>query len=73
MAIDLTDAVWILTSVALRKSIYIFEEFAVMLINFVPVLVSTIRFSRFIFSHPTPVSAGRRYSPMSSMVARHDR
>lgn len=71
MASSSVDVISVLVNVILRKSIYVYKEFALLMVDFLPVMVSTIRFSRFFFRPTTVVSA--RYSPMSSMVARHDR
>ncbi|ONI03885.1 hypothetical protein PRUPE_6G288400 [Prunus persica] len=58
----------------LRKSIYVYEEFGVLLIDFVSVVTSTIQVSGFVFHRSTRVSNSTgRTSPMSSMLARPDR
>jgi hypothetical protein len=70
---SLMEALSILTTVILRKSIYVYHESYVLLMDFFPVLVSAIQFFRFIFTYTTAVSGMYSYAPMSSAVARHDR
>nr|POF10630.1 hypothetical protein CFP56_23402 [Quercus suber] len=57
MASSSVDAILVLVNVILRKSIYVYKEFAVLMVDFLPVMVSTIRFSRFFFRPTTVVSA----------------
>ncbi|KAM3008550.1 hypothetical protein FF2_032679 [Malus domestica] len=64
----------VMAVIFLRKSIQVYEEFGVLVMDFVSILTSTIQFSGFVFIRSTRVSAaGGRQSPMSSMFARNDR
>lgn len=59
--------------VVMRKNIQIFNEVAALLVDFVSVLTSTVQFSGLLFRRTTTRVSSRYSSPMSSMIARHDR
>ncbi|KAJ0978423.1 hypothetical protein J5N97_013897 [Dioscorea zingiberensis] len=65
-------AVSVVLGVIMRKSFCRFQEVGVVAMEFMSVLVTAIRFSGVVFRRPVALSA-RRYTPLSSMVARHDR
>ncbi|KAI8016275.1 hypothetical protein LOK49_LG05G00140 [Camellia lanceoleosa] len=65
------DAIPILINVLLRKSISILCELACLILGFVSIANSMIRFSGFFIRRSNVVSS--RYSPMPSVLARHDR
>ncbi|CAL5388905.1 unnamed protein product [Camellia sinensis] len=65
------DAIPILINVLLRKSISILCELACLILGFVSIANSMIRFSGFFIRRSNVISS--RYSPMSSVLARHDR
>ncbi|KAL5740264.1 hypothetical protein ACOSP7_029137 [Xanthoceras sorbifolium] len=70
------DAVSILMSVILRKSIYIFQELACLLVDVAAIMTSAIGYYSLSTRRSTVVSSriySYSYSPMSSMDARHDR
>nr|DAD26394.1 TPA_asm: hypothetical protein HUJ06_027862 [Nelumbo nucifera] len=65
------DGISILLGVILRKSICRLQDLGYLVMDLISVIVSTIRFSELVFRRSTATSG--RYSPMSSMIARHDR
>ncbi|KAJ7961125.1 hypothetical protein O6P43_016508 [Quillaja saponaria] len=62
----------ILSSVILRKCTHMYHEYAILLWDLVSILVSSIRFSGLVFRETTSLSPAM-YSPMSSLLGRHDR
>ncbi|KAI8557186.1 hypothetical protein RHMOL_Rhmol05G0316700 [Rhododendron molle] len=66
------DAIQILVSVIMRKSISIFCEVAYLLLGIVSISNQMIRFSSLFIRRPNVVYSGQ-YSSMSSMFARRDR
>ena len=65
-------AVSVVLGVIMRKSFCRFQEVGQMAIEFMSVLFTAVRFSGVVFRRPVALST-RTYSPMSSMVSRHDR
>lgn len=65
-------AVSVVLGVIMRKSFCRFQEVSQVAIEFMSVLITASRFAGVVFRRPVALSA-RRYSPMSSMVSRHDR
>ncbi|RHN59431.1 hypothetical protein MtrunA17_Chr4g0013221 [Medicago truncatula] len=60
-----------LSTVILRKCIYIYHEYGYLLTGMVFLLVSAVQFSSTAFRQTTVVSG--RVSPMTSMMGRPDR
>lgn len=68
----LEDAIQVLLSVILRKSISMFCEVAYLLLGVVSISNSIIRFSSLFVRRPNAVYSSQ-YSSMSSVFARRDR
>ncbi|KAF7845247.1 hypothetical protein G2W53_002152 [Senna tora] len=66
------EGIWMLSStVFLRKCMHMYYEYAYLLMDMAFLLMSSLRFSGHVLRQTSSVSG--RYSPMSSMIVRHDR
>ena len=65
------EAIHVVLGVIMRKSFCRLHEVSHMAMELISLISTVLRFSGVALRSPVPVPA--RYSPLSSMVARHDR
>ncbi|KAL6002950.1 hypothetical protein ACLOJK_023172 [Asimina triloba] len=63
----------LLLGVVMRKCLCRVEELEEMLVDFVSILMSAIRFSGVVYNRQRSEAVSGRHSPVSSMLARPDR